>query len=149
MRMKFGLGLLLLGTTAVPAFGQAAALSERELTGAARELTALPFDSGAPITVRGRILTMVWPKASDGMIVLEVNGGLEKFAFSTGKAASLKKVGFTRASVHSGEEIVVTGVPAGGRKIKLGFIAARADVITKADGTRLFDRAKLGPSQSR
>ena len=46
--------------------------------------------------------------------------------------------------MHPGEELIVTGVLAsGGQKIGPGFAAARADLITKSDGTRVFDRARL------
>ena len=46
--------------------------------------------------------------------------------------------------MQPGEEVIITGVLASGNaKIGPGFNAARADLITKSDGNRVFDRSKL------
>jgi hypothetical protein len=116
---------------------------DQQLSDEARQLSDMPFDPALPITVRGRIATLVWPRGTDAMILLEINGGHERFAFSTAKVPQLAKLGFTRSTLHPGEEIVVSGILAGGRKIGAGFTAARADLITKADGARVFDRTQL------
>ena len=117
---------------------------DKLLTTAAQSLTTMPFESAAPITIRGRVSTLVWPQGTSGMVIVEALAGGEKFAFSTARVPDMAKQGFTRFAVHPGEELIVTGVLAANKaKIGPGFTAARADLITKADGTRAFDRARL------
>jgi hypothetical protein len=119
----------------------AACAQDAVFTDVARQLAGMTFDGG-PVTVHGQVGTLVWPEGSSGMILLTVSA--EKYAFSTGRVAPMAKQGFSRFTVHPGEELIITGVLAsGGQKIGPGFTAARADLITKADGTRVFDRAKL------
>jgi len=114
------------------------------LTSASRSLAAMQFDANSPITIRGRVSILVWPEGTSGMVVIEASQGGEKYAFSTARVANLAKQGFTRFAVHPGEELIVTGVLAADRaKIGPGLTAARADLITNADGTRAFDRARL------
>ena len=125
---------------AVSCVGQNAA--PEQLTQAARQLSDMSFDSGAPVTVQGRVGTLVWPEGGNGMILVEANG--TRYAFSTARVAQMAKIGFTRFALHPGEEIIVTGVlSSGGQKIGPGFTAARADTITKSDGNRLFERSRL------
>jgi hypothetical protein len=78
------------------------------------------------------------------MMLVEVNGGSEKYAFSTAGVPAMAKQGFSRFTMRPGEEIIVTGVLAK-RDLKIGpgFTAARADLITKSDGSRVFDRTRL------
>jgi hypothetical protein len=122
----------------------------KQLTNAAQQLSAMAFDSGSPVTVRGRVATLVWPEGSSGMMLVEVNGGSEKYAFSTARVPQMARQGFSRFTMQPGQEVVVTGVlAAGGQKIGPGFIAARADLITKSDNTRAFDRARLGGGESK
>jgi hypothetical protein len=116
----------------------------KQLTNAAQQVSAMAFDSGSPVTIRGRVATLVWPEGSSGMMLVEVNGGSEKYAFSTAGVPAMAKQGFSRFTMRPGEEIIVTGVLAtGGLKIGPGFTAARADLITKSDGSRVFDRTRL------
>jgi len=78
------------------------------------------------------------------MIVVQVVGSSEKFAFSTAGVPAMAKQGLSRFTLKPGDEIIVTGVLANGNlKIGPGFNAARADLITRIDGTRLFDRTQL------
>jgi uncharacterized protein DUF6152 len=122
----------------------------KQLTSAAQQLSAMTFDSGSPVTVRGRVSTLVWPEGSAGMMLVEVNGGSEKYAFSTAGVPAMAKQGFSRFTMRPGEEVIVTGaLAAGGLKIGPGFTAARADLITKSDGTRVFDRARLASGGSK
>ena len=56
----------------------------------------------------------------------------------------MAKIGFTRFTAHPGDEVIVTGVLTKVRqKVGPGFTAARADVILKPDGSRLFERSRL------
>jgi hypothetical protein len=104
----------------------------------------MTFDSGAPVTVHGRVGTLVWPQGTSGMILVEATVGGEKYAFSTASVPGMAKQGFSRFTMKPGEEVIVTGVRAkGDSKIGPGFTAARADLITKSDGNRVFDRSKL------
>ena len=133
----------------VPAIAQIATPElNKQLTSAAQQLSQMAFDSGSTVTVRGRVGTLVWPQGTSGMILVEVTGGTEKYAFSTARVPEMAKMGFTRFTMHPGEEIIVTGVLAsGGQKIGPGFTAARADMITKSDGSRVFDRSRLASGE--
>jgi hypothetical protein len=114
------------------------------LTGAANSLAEAQFDSNVPVTIRGRVSTLVWPEGTSGMLIIEASQGGEKYAFSTARVAAMAKQGFTRFALHPGEEVIVSGVLASGKtKIGPGLNAARADLITKSDGSRVFDRSKL------
>lgn len=114
------------------------------LSDAAQSLTAMQFDPNAPVTIRGRVSTLVWPEKSNGMALIEADQSGKRYAFSTAGVPAMAKQGFSRFSIHPGEEVVVTGFLAtGNAKIGPGFDAARADLITKTDGTRLFDRSRL------
>jgi hypothetical protein len=116
---------------------------DRILSDAARQLAAMPFDANAPVTIQGLVTTLVWPEGTSGMILVETRSG-QKYAFSTAKVSDMAKQGFTRFSVHPGEEVIVTGARAANdATIGPGFTAARADLITRSDGNRVFDRARL------
>ena len=111
-----------------------------ELTTAAKELAAMPFDSNAPVMTSGHVSTLVWPEEASGVIVVETGDGM-KYAFSTAPVAALAKQGFTKATIHPGDEVGVSGILAPGKTVTNGaLIAARADIIFKADGTRAFVR---------
>jgi hypothetical protein len=78
------------------------------------------------------------------MIVVEVAGNSAKYAFSTAGVPAMARQGLTRFALKPGDEIIVTGVLANGNlKIGPGFNAARADLVTRTDGTHLFDRTRL------
>jgi len=146
MMPKIGASLALaFSVTVFTAYSQVATPEmDKILTNAAQSLAAMQFDSNAPVTIRGRVSTLVWPERSSGMVLIEADQTGEKYAFSTAGIPAMAKQGFTRFALHPGEEVVVTGVLANGRaKISPGFDAARADLITKADGTRVFDRSRL------
>src|SRR5579862_4576986 len=74
------------------------------LTSAAQSLAAMQFDSSAPITVRGRISTLVFPEKSSGMVLIEADQTNQKYAFCTAGVPALAKQGFTRFAIHPGEE---------------------------------------------
>lgn len=134
MRTLSVLALLLTGCSNVPT-----PQTDAELTAAAAELVALPFDAGSPIATSGHVTAAVWPESGVGMILVQTGDGL-KYAFSTAPVPVLAKQGFTRRSLGPGEEVGVSGVLAPGKTVANGHIAARADSITKGDGTRLFQR---------
>lgn len=117
---------------------------------AAQQLAAMPFDSNAPVTVHGRVAMIVHalPRMT-GMMIVEDTGSGQRYAFSTAGTRDMAKQGFSRFTMHPGEELIVTGVLAkDGQKIGPGFTAARADTITKSDGIRVFDRSAL-PAQAK
>ncbi len=108
----------------------------------AAALAAMPFDWGAPVTVRGTVSTLFFgPPGAGGMIVVHGNTGV--YAFSTAGTRDMAKQGFTRFTMKPGQQVTVIGILAeGGAKIE-GLTAARADTITTNSGQRLFDRAAL------
>jgi len=114
------------------------------LTAAAQSLAEMTFDSAAPVTVHGRVAILVWPEGTSGMIVVEAEGSGDKYAFSTAKVPVMARQGFSRFTMQPGADVVVTGVRAkDDAKIGPGFKAARADIVTKSDGNRVFDRSRL------
>jgi hypothetical protein len=116
---------------------------DKMMSDAARQLSGATFDPKAPLTVHGRVGMLVWPEGSPGMILVKTDDGTE-YAFSTAGVPAMAKQGFTRFAMRPGEAITVTGIATADRsKIGPGFIAARADLITKSDGSTAFDRAKL------
>lgn len=128
----------------VPGFAQDSPAESIALTNAALTLSSMAFDAGRGLTVRVRVASMVWPERAAGMIVVEVPGTSEKYAFSTAGVPAMAKQGLSRFTLKPGEEIIVTGVLANGDlKIGPGVSAARADLIRRVDGTRLFDRTQL------
>lgn len=137
--------VLAIPMSVVPAVSQVATPQMNQIfSGAARSLAAMQFDANAPITVRGRVATLVWPEKSSGMIIIETSQGGEKYAFATAGVPAMAKQGFTRFAIQPGQEVIVTGVLASGNaKIGPGLNAARADLITKGDGSQVFDRSRL------
>jgi hypothetical protein len=114
----------------------------RELTNVAQLMTSMNFDPKEAVTIHGHVGTLVWPEGTSGMVLIEADG--KKYAFSTAKVPDMAKQGFTRFALRPGEEVTITGFLASGSPIVgPGFTAARADVIAKADGTHVFERAKL------
>ena len=111
-----------------------------ELTAAAIELAAMSVASHAPVMTSGHVTTLVWPEEASGVIVVQTGDGM-KYAFSTAPVPVLAKQGFTRTTMHPGDEVGVSGVLAPGKTVTTGaLIAARADIIFKGDGTRVFVR---------
>jgi len=143
--------LLALSIAALPALAQSSTPElTKQFTNAAQQLSAMAFGTSSPVTIRGRISNLVWPEGSSGMMLIEAAGGTEKYAFSTARVPQMAKQGFSRFTMRPGEEVIVTGVLAnGGQKIGPGFKAARADLITKSDGTRVFDRTRLPADKSK
>lgn len=134
MRSTALLALLLTGCSGIPT-----PQANAELTAVAAQLAAMPFDAGAPISTSGHVTTAVWPEDGPGMIVVETGDGL-KYAFSTAPVPVMAKQGLTRQSMGPGEEVGVSGLLAPGKTVGQGFTAARADTITKGDGTQVFTR---------
>ena len=146
MKEKFAGLVLAIGTTMLSGFAQAPNPETIALTNAAQSLASMSFGSGVGLTTRARVTTMVWPERSAGMILVEAIGTSEKYAFSTAGVPAPAKQGLTRFTLKPGDEVIVTGILANGSpKIGPGaaFYAARADLITKADGTHVFDRTRL------
>jgi hypothetical protein len=149
MRQKFATLMLITLITTLSGFAQVPNPENVALTNAAQTLAAMSFDAGMGLTIRGRVTTLVWPERSAGMILVEAVGG-EKYAFSTAGVPAMGKQGFTRLTVKPGDEVIVTGVTANGNpKIGPGFNAARADLITRADGSALFNRTLLPASAAK
>jgi hypothetical protein len=143
MKMKIAGLVLAIGIGIVSGFAQGNPESIA-LTNAAQTLSTMPFDSGTAVTVHARVASVVWPERLSGMIVVEAAGTAQKYAFATAGVPAMAKQGLTRFALKPGDEIIVTGVLANGNlKVGPGFNAARADLITRTDGTRLFDRTKL------
>lgn len=117
--------------------------NDKMLSEAAHQLSTANFDAKSPVTIHGTVHTLVWPEKTMGMLLVKADDGQE-YAFSTAGVPAMAKQGFSRFSAHPGESITVTGVTTANRsKIGPGFIAARADIIKKSDGSTAFDRAKL------
>ena len=140
---QISIGALL--ALSIPAYAQVQTPEmDKILTTASQSLAAMQFDSNSPVTVKGRVSTVVWPQGTSGMVVIEADQGGEKYAFSTARVPDMAKQGFTRYSLQPGAEVTVTGVLAANKaKIGPGFTAARADLITKADGSSAFNRVLL------
>src|SRR5215831_18573886 len=146
MKVKFAGLVLAIGITMLSGFAQTPNPETIALTNAAQSLASMSFDSGVGLTTRARVTTMVWPERSPGMVLVEAIGTSEKYAFSTAGVPAMAKQGLTRFTLKPGDEVIVTGVLANGSpKIGPGatYYAARADLITKADGAHVFDRARL------
>jgi hypothetical protein len=144
MKVNFAALVLALGFVVMSSFAQGTPAESAALTSAAQTLSALPFDSGTTLTVHARVTGVVWPERAAGMVVVDVPGASAKYAFSTAGVPAMARQGFTRFALKPGDEIIVSGVLANGNlKIGPGFNAARADLITRPDGTHLFDRTRL------
>lgn len=88
----------------------------------------------------------MWPEGTSGILLVDSTDG-KRYAFSTARVPYMAKQGFTRFAMRPGEQVTVNGVLAtANANTAPEFAAARADVILKADGTPLFDRAKLPAS---
>jgi hypothetical protein len=144
MKLKFAGLVLAMGITMLSGFAQAPNAETAALTNAAQTLSGMSFDKGVGLTIRARVTTLVWPERSAGMILVEAIGTSEKYAFATAGVPAMAKQGLTRFTLKPGEEVTVTGVLANGSpKLGPGFFAARADLITRADGSHVFDRTRL------
>ena len=131
MRQMWIVALLALS---IPAYSQTHTPElDKILTNAAQSLAAMPFDASSPVTMRGRVSTLVWPQGTSGMVVMETDQSGHRYAFLTARVPDMAKQGFTRFSIQPGEEVTVTGVLTTNKAtIGPGFTAARADLITKA-----------------
>jgi hypothetical protein len=110
----------------------------------AKKLASLPFDGGAKVTVHGTATMLMHALPGEtGMLAVSEVGGARKFVFSTAQTQAMAKQGFSRFTMHPGEELMITGVLAKTGETVGEYVAARADSITKMDGTRVFDRAAL------
>lgn len=134
MRIAAFLALLLTGCSRI-----STPLADTELSAAAAELAALQFEPSAPVSTSGHVTAAVWPESGPGMIVVQTGDGL-KYAFSTATVPAMAKQGLTRRSMGPGEEVGVSGLLAPGKTVGSGLTAARADIITKGDGTHVFTR---------
>jgi hypothetical protein len=146
MKVKFAILVVGFGITMLSGFAQVTNPETIALTNAAQALASMSFDSGVRLTTRVRVTTVVWPERSAGMILVEAIGTSEKYAFSMAGVPAMAKQGLTRFTLKPGDEVIVTGVLANGSpKIGPGAssFAARADLITNADGAHLFDRTRL------
>lgn len=149
MRMKLSAFLLAASITLLQGCGDsnvfASLVQAKQLSPeAGKALAAMPFDSGAAVTVHGRATILLFgDPGTMGMIAVQAMEGAGKYAFSTAATKDLAKQGFSRFSLKPGAEILVTGVLAKGGQGIEGFTAARADKIATFDGTVMFDRAAL------
>lgn len=134
MRNIAFLALLFTGCSGIPT-----PQANAELTAAAAVLAGMQFEPSSPISTSGHVTAAVWPENGPGMLVVETGDGL-KYAFSTATVQFMAKQGFTRKSMGPGEEVGVSGLLAPGKTVGSGLTAARADIITKGDGTRVFTR---------
>lgn len=110
----------------------------------AKQLATMPFDGGAKVAVHGRATMLMHALPGEpGMLALAEVDGSRKFVFSTAQTHAMAKQGFSRFTMRAGEELMVTGVLAKNGDRVGEYLAARADTITKMDGSRVFDRGEL------
>jgi hypothetical protein len=110
----------------------------------AKKLASMPFDGGTKVTVHGRATMLLHALPGEtGMLAFAEVDGSRKFVFSTAPTQAMAKQGFSRYTMHPGEELMITGVLAKNGDTLGEYLAARADTITKLDGSLVFDRAAL------
>jgi len=110
-------------------------------------LAALTFDPNRPVVIRGKATTIMFMNPA-GIIMVDPGNGGERYRFVTASPTQTIKQGFTKGSIKPGDEIVVTGIlAADGGAVEEGpagkVIAAQAATISLANGTLVFDRAKV------
>ena len=113
----------------------------QQLNSAAQAMSTMSFDATAPVTVHGRISTLVFPEGSSGLMMVQAGDGL-RYVFSTAGVPAMAKQGFTRLTVRPGQDVTVVGPLASASPLD-GFIGARANTISAGDGQILFDHARL------
>jgi hypothetical protein len=120
------------------------------------------YDSGRPVTVRGRIAQVVWTNPQALLVIDGFDGNRWGFTLPPPNALLLR--GFNKNTFRLGDEAVVGGFIATGEAencptrlpnacatLENGALHASASIITAGDGTVLFDWAVLRsmPAQTR
>ena len=96
---------------------------------------AAEFDGTKPIHLQGTVTRMEWinPHAWLHIDVKKPDGTVEQWMIECGTPNTLIRIGFTKASVKAGTEVIVDGWRA-----KNGTLRANGRDITLPDGRRLF-----------
>ncbi|HEV2201474.1 MAG TPA: DUF6152 family protein [Bryobacteraceae bacterium] len=96
---------------------------------------AAEFDADRPVKLRGNITKMEWinPHAWIHIDVKDASGATASWMVECGSPNTLLRRGLTKASVASGQEIVVDGYQA-----KDGTNRANGRDVTLPDGRKLF-----------
>jgi len=96
---------------------------------------AAEYDANKPITLRGKVTSMVWsnPHAWIYVDVKGSDGKVVNWAIETGNPNGLYRRGWRRTDMPSGAELTIEGYLA-----KDGTATVNAANITLPDGRRLF-----------
>lgn len=91
--------------------------------------------SQPPIEVTGVVTKVEWrnPHARFYLDVANESGGVENWEFELASPNGLMRLGWTRNSLKSGDEVTVEGIRA-----RDGSPLANVRSVTRADGTKLF-----------
>jgi hypothetical protein len=113
-------------------------------------LASMTYDPASPVTVTGAaVFKMEWTNPDAAVSVDPKDGSGKRYTFLMASPNQLLKQGMTRVSLKPGDEVTITGVlSTGGQTMPDGTIAASAATITRADGTKLFDRSTLPASSN-
>ncbi len=113
------LGLFLFGST-VPLAGH-------------HSVTAY-YDTSRQLTLQGPIVSVEWtnPHAFVNIDVRDEHGGTTKWAIETDSPNVLSRAGWTRSTLHPGDQVTATGYPS-----KKGTAALRLVTLSLADGRKL------------
>jgi hypothetical protein len=109
---------------------------------AAHHSFAAEYDSTKPITIHGAVVRVEWtnPHARFYVEVKESDGTATTWNLELASPNVLVRQGWTRQSLHIGDEITVTGSMA-----KDGSKMANARNVTLAGGKRVFAGSPGGP----
>jgi hypothetical protein len=123
MRAKFGILIA------------AAGLLMSALPVSAHHSFAAEYDASKPVELKGRVSKVEWtnPHARFYIDIKDANGKVTTWNFELASPNVLTRNGWTRHSLHEGDEITVQGSMA-----KDGSNLANARTVTFADGRKVF-----------
>jgi hypothetical protein len=103
---------------------------------------AAEFDAGKPVTLKGVVVKweMINPHGWITMGVTAGDGTVTQWMVETSNPNGLMRLGWTKSSLRSGDEITVEGYLA-----KDGSNTANAARITLADGSKVFAGSPTTP----
>jgi len=102
------------------------------------------FDGGAPLTVRGVVMEVLWVNPVATIMLDPQDGSGKKYAFQITSPNAMVKREWTRQTAKLNDQFTITGVLAvGNQTIRPDVFVARADTVTAADGSKLFDRTAI------
>lgn len=93
------------------AMGCAIGAAIASMLGIAHRAVSLQLDGAEPVTVQGWVTSVEWtqPHTYFNMDVVGDDGELSRWAFEMGSAEDLQALGWTRRSLHVGDEVEVDG----------------------------------------